>query len=133
MQHRGEDPRQTVAKAHMIRRVDFGESAVNISPRRGRRRQMAAQRFAIANAFSGGILQFLEFEPALPALFEVIADLSGCDRSGCPVHVTEQFLAFRVTHGRYLHCAPFFSLAMARRRNSPTVDALMPRIEPISG
>ena len=116
------------------RSVNFGKSTVDIGPRRGWRWKVAMENvLSIAYTFADGVLLLLELRAAFPTGLEMRAD-AGCGAGRrFSVGVTEQLLLFGVAHLRHPHSSLFFSRAIARLRNSPTAEALIPSADAISG
>ena len=92
----------------------------------------------IAHAITNNLLKLLKAGAALPARLEVRADLASLARRHFAVGVSHQLVIFwmmihsRLAH-RFISSGNRFRRTMARRRNSPTVEALIPKIDPICG
>ena len=95
---------------------------------------MALQNvFAISNAVGDGSFDFLKLCAALPAGLQMSADFAGRPGRQFAVGIAKDLVVFGVTHGRLFHTSPFLNREIARRRNSPTAEALMPSTSAISG
>ena len=88
---------------------------------------------SVAHALADRLLQLLELLAALPASFQMGANFSGGAGRRLAIGIAEQLFVFEVNYARLAHSSLFFKRAMARLRNSPTADGLMPRADPISG
>src|SRR5205823_6964017 len=79
--------------------VNGVESAIDVGPRLRRRGKMALEYvLAIPHAFGHGVLHLFEFSAALPAGFEVRADVAGGAGCRLPVGVKEQLLISRMAN-----------------------------------
>ena len=116
------------------RSVDFRKGVVNIDPWLGRRGKVPLENGgAVAHARAHCFFDLFQVHAALPACLEMGAQLVRARPGNSPSEYRSNCssLAWGIT--RPPHRSPFFNLAMARRRNSPTAEALIPSADPISG
>jgi hypothetical protein len=84
-------------------------------------------------AFADHGLQFLKLRAALPADLQMRSYIRRHASRQFSVRVPYQLFVFRVASKPIAHELTFFKRTIARRKNSPTVVALMPSADPISG
>src|SRR5262249_36636050 len=90
----------TASEARLVELgVNFGKLAIDVSPRGGRRGQMALENIlAVAYACADRILQLLQFAAAVPAGFEMRTDLRRRACGRLSVSIPEQLSVFRMAH-----------------------------------
>ena len=113
-------------------RINPFEPAGKVLPGGRRGRQAGGEALAVAHAVVYGALQPFQLGAALPAGLQVAPHLAGLPAGQFAVQVAQQLAVVGVAHSQ-VHNALLLNRAVARRRNSPTADALMPKALAISG